>query len=103
MTEHKSASRADIEAQIVARAWADPDFAARLRRDAKAAITEFIAETEGGFALPDDIEVTLVEETPKRLFLVLPQPPQAGEGELSDEALASVSGGHCYCGRMCRY
>jgi hypothetical protein len=102
MTEHKSPSRADIEAQIVARAWADPDFAARLRRDPKSAITEFVAEAEGGFALPDDVEVTVVEETPNRLYLVLPQPPRGDEGELSDEALASVSGGFCYCSRVCR-
>lgn len=102
MTEQRSPNRADIEAQIVARAWADTEFAARLRRDPKSAISEFIAETEGGFSLPDDVEVTLVEETPKRLYLVLPQPPAGGESELSDEALASVSGGFCYCSRVCR-
>lgn len=101
MTENKQPNRADIEAQIVARAWADPDFAARLRRDPKAALTDFLGEQDGGFAFPDDVEVTLVEETPKRLYFVLPQPPQGGEGELSDEALAGVSGGFC-ASRMCR-
>lgn len=100
MTETKSPSRADFEAQIVARAWADPTFAARLRTDARAAITEFAAESGSDLAFPDDLEIRVVEESPKQLYIVLPQPPTGGEGELSDEALAGVSGG--FCSRMCR-
>lgn len=59
--------RRTIEARIVRRAWADPDYRSRLLADPKAAIGE-----ELGVDLPESLEVVVVEERPDRMCVVLP-------------------------------
>jgi hypothetical protein len=55
MSEASARTRDELEAQIVARAWADEDFRARLRSDPRAAVAE-----ETGVDIPESIEVEVV-------------------------------------------
>jgi len=78
-------SREDIEAMILARTVEDPAFAARLKADPKAALSEIL-----GAELPAALEVHVFQETPTDLLLRLP----AVQGdEISEDELESVAGG----------
>ncbi|ASF46662.1 NHLP leader peptide family RiPP precursor [Methylovulum psychrotolerans] len=70
--------------QIVAKCWADAEFKAKLIADPKATLA---AES---IAVPDGIELRVLENTATTVNLVLP-PPE--ESELSDEDLGFVTGG----------
>jgi hypothetical protein len=77
-----------IQQQIIARAARDPQFRSDLMRDPKGTLAR-----EMGVAVPADFDLQVVEETPKRRYLVLPPAPQ---GALTDEQLAAVAGGADY-------
>ena len=70
--------------QIVAKAWADDDFKARLLADPAAVLQQ------EGIAVPTGLEVRAVENTDKVLYLALPPKPSEN---LSDEQLSQVAGG----------
>jgi hypothetical protein len=70
--------------QLVARAWADEAFKARLLAEPAAVLAEH------GIPVPAGVEVRAVENTDQVLYLALP--PQPSE-ELSDEQLDAVAGG----------
>lgn len=58
--------------QIIQKAWEDDSFKQQLLNDPKAAIKDaFDVE------IPDNIEVTAVEETPDHAYLVIPPKPSA--------------------------
>lgn len=79
--------------QIVAKCWADAEFKARLMADPRATLS---AE---GVAVPEGMELRVVENTPQVTYVVLPTPPS--EGELSDEDLSGVVGaGNSTCGDL---
>lgn len=59
--------RQNIERRVVRRAWSDPEFKALLLSDPKAALSQ-----ELGVELPERLQVTVVEEQPDRLCIVLP-------------------------------
>lgn len=69
-------------AQLIAKAWSDPAFKARLVTDPKAVLR---AE---GFDIPDGLEIRVLENTENLRHLVLPALP----GELTDEQLERVAG-----------
>lgn len=71
-------------AQLVARAWRDTAFKARLLADPKAVLHEM------GLEVPAGVEVAVVENTAQKVTLVLPAAPT---GELSEEDLDRVAGG----------
>jgi hypothetical protein len=71
--------------KVIAKAWSDDDYKARLMSDPKSVLTE------AGIDLEDGAEVKVVEDTPGVRHLVLPAPP--AEGELSEDALEQVAGG----------
>ncbi|MBW7453586.1 NHLP leader peptide family RiPP precursor [Paenibacillus sepulcri] len=60
--------------QIIEKAWKDPAFKEKLLADPKAAILESF-----NIDVPDDIQVSVVEETPKSFYLVIPPAPVEGE------------------------
>ncbi len=75
--------------KVVAKAWSDDAFKAQLLSDPAAALKE------AGVAVPDGVEVKVVENTETLFHLVLPPRP---DEELSDEALDKVAGGFiCGC------
>ena len=70
--------------KLVARAWRDPAFKAKLIADPQAVLRE------AGMAVPAGATVKVVENTGTHLHFVLPPKPV---GQLSDEALDEVAGG----------
>jgi hypothetical protein len=84
MSEAAARTRSELEAQIVARAWADEGFRERLRADPHAAVAEVT-----GVAVPESIEIEVLEETPEKGYLVIP----LNRAAISDEQLEAVSGG----------
>lgn len=93
---------------IVARAWADEEFKARLLAEPKAVLREH------GLELAPDVAVNVVEDSDTVRHFVLPPNPA---GDLSEEELSPVAGadsfsgicgrcGGCGCGcggcRICR-
>lgn len=73
-------------AQIVAKAWADETFMARLLQEPAQVLCEY------GIPVPDGVEVRAVQNTNSVIHLVLPARPDA---ELSEEHLQKVSGVLC--------
>ena len=73
--------------KIIARAWSDGGYKARLVSD-PASVFE-----EAGLDVPEGLDVRVVEDTPGVRHFVLPLAP--GEGELSEEALEQVAAGDC--------
>lgn len=81
-------ARKQTEAQVIARAQQDSAFRQQLAQDPKGAIAR-----EMGITLPDSVNVEVVEESPSKVYLVLPaQTAQAGS-QLSDAELENVAGG----------
>ena len=86
MSEAAAPTRYELEAQIVARAWADEDFRQRLQADPRTAVAEVT-----GVTVPESIEIEVLEETPEKAYLVIP----LNRVEISDEQL-DVAGGDDY-------
>jgi len=76
--------------KVIARAWRDPAFKAKLLADPKAVLNE------AGVTFPTDVTVRVVEDTAAHVHLVLPPKPT---GALSEEALDHVAAGACYRGQ----
>ena len=70
--------------KVIARAWRDPAFKAKLIADPQAVLRE------AGMAVPAGATVKVVQNTGTHLHFVLPPKPV---GQLSDEALDEVAGG----------
>jgi broad-specificity NMP kinase len=86
-------TRGELEAKLVARAWADEGFRERLKAEPRAAIAE-----EVGISVPESIRIEVLEETPEQAYLVIP----LNRVEISDEQL-DVAGGGVYdeCEGLC--
>jgi hypothetical protein len=94
MSEQTAAMRTEFEARLIAKAWKDEAFAEALRTDPRGAIQGELARLQPGFTLPEDLEITVLEETPKSLYLVVPEKPRGVDvGGLSEDELAQVAGG----------
>ena len=88
MSHAPAPTRRELEAKIVARAWADDAFRERLRADPRAAVAE-----ETGISLPESIAIEVLEETPEKGYLVIP----LNRVSISDEELDVAGGGYCQC------
>ena len=77
-----------VQGKLIGRAWEDEAFKAKLLSDPRAAI-----EQATGLKLPAGVTVKVLEETENTLYFVIPSSPLGAEGQLSDEALATVAGG----------
>ncbi len=72
--------------KIVAKAWSDEAFKAKLLADPAAALKE------SGIDVPKGVEVRVVENTASVFHFILPPSPAE---ELTDEDLDKVAGGGC--------
>ena len=77
---------ATFKAKLIAKAMAEPNFRAELLASPAAAL-----ERLTGMPAPAGLDLQVVQETPTRLYLVLPGQPAAGE--LSEQDLGQVTGG----------
>jgi len=99
MTEASGGSRAEWERRLIQRSLEDDDFRQRLLDDPKGAV-----EQELGSALPEGVDVRVLEESADTIYLVLPSASPLGRegGELSDQDLETVAGagetGNITCG-----
>jgi Nitrile hydratase, alpha chain len=78
-------TRRDLEAKLVARAWADEGFRERLKADPRAAVSE-----ETGITVPESITFGVREETPEKAYIVIP----ANRVAIADEQLDAAGGGY---------
>lgn len=78
-------ARRDFEAELIAKAWEDPSFRQRLLSDPKSVVEELSGEK-----LPNDMKVTVFQESMNSVCLVLPQNPDEA---LSETDLDRVVGG----------
>lgn len=78
--------RNDLEIQLIRRAWKDEAFKRRLIEDPQAAIKE-----ELGTEVLAGVEVQVLEEDPKKAYLILPMSPAAIQEEVPDEMLDKVA------------
>jgi Nitrile hydratase, alpha chain len=77
--------------KVVARAWVDPAYKAKLLSDPHSALAE------AGVQVPPGSEVKVVEDTADTRHLVLPRsPPEAAE--LSEQELEKVAAAGAMCG-----
>src|SRR5918997_1153350 len=80
-------------AKLVARAWVDPEFKARLLSDTKAAAKELGIDASGPVEfvveLPDGIEVVVHDSTADVRYMVLPMRQPGTEG-MGEEELAAL-------------
>jgi hypothetical protein len=83
MDEAAAPTRRELEAQVVARAWADEGFRERLRADPRRAVAEVT-----GVAVPESVEIEVLEETPEKGYLVIP----VNRVAISDEQLDVAAG-----------
>lgn len=80
---NKNMTREEFQNEIIKKARSDKDFKKALVDNPQKALGQL------GVLLPEDVEVKVVEESAKVLYLVLPMNPD----ELSDQQLEGVSGG----------
>jgi hypothetical protein len=82
----------DLTTQVIARAWKDEAFKAELLRDPKGVLERELAQLAPGAALPEQVQIHVLEETPTHRYLVLPPNPRIESGEeLSDAELQQVA------------
>ena len=78
-----------MERRLVQRSMEDDSFRQMLLDDPKATVEQELATQ-----LPEDVEVSVVEESQQTIYLVLPFASAVGEGgEISDEQLEAAAGG----------
>jgi hypothetical protein len=82
----KVLSREEIEKRAIEKAWKDEGFKKELTAKPHQALSQL------GVSVPEKIDIKVVEEPAKVLYLVLPVNP---ESELTDGSLDSVAGGEC--------
>lgn len=72
-----------LKVQVIKKAWEDPAFKEKLLADPKAAVSEAF-----GVELPQEIQVTTVEETASHYYLVIPPNPEdIGKGDSGVEVV----------------
>jgi Rieske Fe-S protein len=89
MTQTQTLSQTRAWSQIIATAWADAEFKARLLADPRTVLAEH------GIDVPEGFELVVVEDTETVKHLMLPASPA---GELADEELVGSAGADSYSG-----
>lgn len=84
--------RKEFEENLVQKAQSDPEFRARLLADPAGVIADELKTINQGMTLPPHVKLSVVEEGPDQLYIVLPPAPAAA-GSLSDAELGAIAGG----------
>ncbi len=85
-------TRRELEAQIIAKAWKDPKYKARLLKDPKGVLQEEIQAIDPTVELPAALKVHVHEEAPNAYHLVLPRNPKdISLGEVVGDDLEAVA------------
>jgi hypothetical protein len=87
MSEEKVPTREEKLAPVIARAWQDEAYRKELVANPKGVLRK-----EFGVELPEGLAIEVLEESPAKLYIVIPPKPT---DELSDEQLEGVAGGVC--------
>jgi len=81
--------RQQLEQQLIEKAMKDQSFRKQLVENPGAEI-----EAETGWKIPETVRITVLEEDPQTVYLVLPDAlGMSGQNELTDEELNIVAGG----------
>ncbi len=88
MTVNKTLDNVEQSArqeELIAKAWSDPAFRARLQEDPRAVLTEL------GIPIAGDARVEVVQDSDRVLYLHIPKAPP--QGEVRDEEIMGAQGG----------
>lgn len=77
-----------LEENIVSNARKNTDYRKRLMDDPKG-----LLESQLGQPLPNNVKVSVLQESPTQVYIVLPYDAPTSGSELSDEDLENVAGG----------
>ncbi len=81
-------TRGEMQDLLVKFSTQNPDYRAALLRNPKG-----VVQAQFQMDLPDGMEIVVLEETPGKVYIVLPYIPEEG-AQLSDEDLGAVAGGN---------
>lgn len=73
-----SDKRNDIQALLIKKAWENEEFKKELLQNPKATIEKTLQ-----IQIPEDVEIAVVQETPKKMYLVIPAKPEHTSSESS--------------------
>jgi hypothetical protein len=90
ITEGVSMTRDEFEKQIIVKALKDAAFREELKKDPKGILHRELQNVKAGITLPDNLKVTVVEETPDHIYLRLPVAPSS---TMNEKELAGMTGG----------
>lgn len=85
--------RKQFEARLVAKAWKDEKFLHALKTDPRGTLLAELEALHSAAALPANVRVTVLEETPEQVYLVIPNRPRSAEGALDDTTLEAIAAG----------
>jgi hypothetical protein len=88
MAEQAPRTLREVEAELVERTWKDQAFRQALLEDPKGTL-----QRELGVSLPDEVSITVLEESPTNRYVIVPPRPASGEYELEDAELEAAAGG----------
>ncbi|MDA7534627.1 hypothetical protein N8613_01720 [Verrucomicrobia bacterium] len=92
--DKKTMNRKQVENILASRALSDASALAKLKDDTKGALESALQELDPNLTLPDNLKVTLLEESENVVYLVVPPDPTAlADSELTEEQLEAVAGG----------
>ena len=81
-------TRRELESHIVAQAWRDPKYKAKLLKNARGVVEEELKDLDPNVKLPDSLHVDVHEESPTQMHIVLPREPAPG---VNEESLATLA------------
>lgn len=86
-------TREQFEAEIIKKAWKDPEYKKRLLESPKEVLEEELGKIVEGVRFPENFEVSVHEETPYSIHLVLPVNPADYAGDEEGVAVRTETAG----------